>query len=431
MLAWFARKLASALVDGLWEIDAMIDRVEALFGCAPEVPELWRLVENAADTFAMAPDVDELVDSLLDQDELVAAAYRSPRIRRWLVGPAPEMRESRWPVPALATSKELATWLGIGVHELDVLADRRALSRSARDRRMRHYRYTWLAKRTGGHRLIEAPKSRLRTIQRYVLDGIVAKVLPHDAAHGFRTGRSVRGFAEPHVGRAVVIRVDLLSFFTVVVRSRVVAIFLSAGYPLEVSQLLAAICTHATPSDVLASGPVRDAVALARLRTPHLPQGAPTSGALANLAAFRLDLRVTALARAVGARYTRYADDLVLSGGRELLRAAPTLVPRLGAIAIEEGFSLNFRKTRVMAASDRQRVAGLVVNAKLAVARDELDHLRAILHNCVRDGPNSQNREGHADFRAYLLGRIGWVATIDPAKGARLRTTFERIRWDL
>jgi hypothetical protein len=339
------------------------------------------------------------------------------------------MAESRWQVPALATSRELASWLGVNVHRLDVLADRRGLSRSARDHRMRHYRYTWIAKRSGGHRLIEAPKSKLRTIQRYILDDIVAKIDPHEAAHGFRAGRSIRGFASPHVGRDVVIKVDLQSFFTAVFASRVRAIFRSAGYPEDVAATLAALCTHRTPSDVLAAAPSHDPVAMSRLRTPHLPQGAPTSGALANLAAYRLDVRVHALAETLGAKYTRYADDLVLSGDRELLRAARTVVPRLGAIAIEEGFSLNFRKTRVMTASDRQRVGGLVVNHRLGVSRTDLERLRAVLHNCVRHGPASQNRDGHRDFRAHLLGTISWVASIDPVKGGRLRARFDRIRW--
>jgi len=56
-----------------------------------------------------------------------------------------------------------------------------------------------------------------------------------------------------------------------------------------------------------------------RLAAPHLPQGAPTSPALANLAAFTLDRRLTGLAGALDATYTRYADDLTLSGSSRLL----------------------------------------------------------------------------------------------------------------
>lgn len=343
--------------------------------------------------------------------------------------PSPEMTESPWRVPALATTRELATWIGFGLDALEVLADRRGISRASTDQRARHYRYAWIPKASGGHRLVEAPKWRLRTAQRRVLDGILEVIPPHDAAHGFREGRSVVTFAQQHVGRAVVLRVDLQAFFTSVFAARVVGILRTAGYPEEVSRTLAALCTHRTPSDVLAGGPERDPIDLARLRTPHLPQGAPTSGALANLAAYRLDLRVAGLARKIGATYARYADDLVLSGDRELARAAPALVARLAAIATEEGFALNFRKTRVMTQRARQRITGIVVNEKLSAPRAEVERLRAILHNCRRHGPATQNRDGHTDFRSHLLGRVAWIHSLDPSKGARLRAIFEQVRW--
>jgi retron-type reverse transcriptase len=271
-------------------------------------------------------------------------------------------------------------------------------------------------------------------VQRYVLDGIVAHIPPHAAAHGFRTDHSIATFATPHVGRDVVIRLDLQAFFTSVFQPQIAAIFETAGYPERVARTLSALCTHRTPADVLAAPPSRaelgqDPMMLPRLRTPHLPQGAPTSGALANLAAYALDVRIAALANSLDAHYTRYADDLVISGGRDLVRAATTIIARVGAIAAEQGFALNFRKTRVMTASTRQRITGLVVNHKLAVPRIEIERLRAILHNCTRTGPAAQNRDEHADFRAHLLGRVAWVASIDPVKGARLRALFDRVDW--
>jgi hypothetical protein len=277
--------------------------------------------------------------------------------------------------------------------------------------------------------LIEAPKWRLRTAQRRILDGILDYIPPHDAAHGFRERRSVVTFAQQHIGRAVVLRVDLQAFFASVFAARVIGILRIAGYPEEVSRTLAALCTHRTPPDVLADAPERHPLDLARLRTPHLPQGAPTSGALANLAAHRLDVRVAGLAAKLGASYSRYADDLVLSGDRQLARAAPTLVARLAAIASEEGFSLNFRKTRVMTESRRQRITGVVVNEKLSAPRAEVERLRAILHNCQRHDPATQNRDGHADFRAHLRGRVAWIRSLDPGKGAQLNAMFEQIQW--
>jgi hypothetical protein len=155
-----------------------------------------------------------------------------------------------------------------------------------------------------------------------------------------------------------------------------------------------------------------------RLATPHLPQGAPTSPALANLAAFSLDRRLTGLAAAVGARYTRYADDLVLSSDHHL-RTPQTMIAQ---IAADEGFHVNAGKTRVMGRGTRQTVTGVVVNAHPNVPRAEYDTLKAILHRALLDGPAGLDP-------AHLLGRIAWVEALNPVRGAKLRARFLAVNW--
>ena len=73
---------------------------------------------------------------------------------------------------------------------------------------------------------------------------------------------------------------------------------------------------------------------------------------------------------------------------------------------------------------------GVVLNAHPNIRRDEYDRLKAILHNCVRFGPASQNREGHADFRSHLLGRIAHLAMLNLQRGEKLRKLFERMVWE-
>ena len=412
-----ARGLAAALLDGAWERRAMLIRLRRATGTEAK-PWMKRLARGAASQ--PRPDVDELTAWICAREEVREARAAGARIVHHAM-PQPEMRESPWPVPALATPHELAVWLGVDDETLARLADRRGI--------LGHYRSAWLRKPSGGFRLVEAPRFELRVLQRRILDGILARIPPHAAAHGFRTGGSIAGFARPHVAREVVIRVDLEAFFSSVFRARVLGILRTAGYPGEVARTLAALCTHRTLEPVLSRAPVRDQVQLARLRAAHLPQGAPTSGALANLAAYRLDVRLTALATRIGATYTRYADDLVVSGDRALVGDATKVVGVIAAIAWAEGFAVNFRKTRVMTAANRQRIAGVVVNDKLSISRADVDRLRAILFNCARSSPASQNRDAHPDFRAHLRGRVGWVESIDPAKGARLRRLFDRISW--
>jgi RNA-directed DNA polymerase len=163
-----------------------------------------------------------------------------------------------------------------------------------------------------------------------------------------------------------------------------------------------------------------------RLATPHLPQGAPTSPALASLAAFGLDRRLSGLARTLGVTYSRYADDLTFSGER-----VPTalLGRAVGQIAREEGFRVGHDKTRVRTRAARQLVCGTVVNERLNVPRPEYDRLKAILHDAALHGPQAANRAGVPDFRSHLAGRIAWVASLHPERGRRLRERFAAIEW--
>jgi hypothetical protein len=138
---------------------------------------------------------------------------------------------------------------------------------------------------------------------------------------------------------------------------------------------------------------------------------------------------LTGLARAAGATYTRYADDLAFSGGEDFERVVERFSLHVAAIINEEGFEVHHRKTRIMRQGVRQQLASLVTNVHANVRRSDLDVLKAILTNCARLGPAGQNREGHPDFRAHLDGRIGFVELINPEKAARLRAIWLRIDW--
>jgi RNA-directed DNA polymerase len=147
------------------------------------------------------------------------------------------------------------------------------------------------------------------------------------------------------------------------------------------------------------------------------------------LCAFGLDLRLEGLAHVLGARYTRYADDIVMSGDLHLRTAMPRVQAWVGRIAREEGFALNHRKTRCLTASARQAVCHIVVNQHPNLARSEFDQLKAILHQCVLNGAAAQNRDSKPHWREYLCGRVAWAAQLNPIKAQRLKRLLEQIDW--
>ena len=336
----------------------------------------------------------------------------------------------RWPVAPLPDVAAVATLLGWSFDELDWFADLRRQERTVTDEALRHYRYTWLAKPGRAPRLIEAPKPRLRYAQRRILRSVLDPVATSDAAHGFVRRRSVVTAAAPHVGRPVLLHLDLETFFGSIPAARVAGLFRLLGYPEAVARVLAGLTTNTTPAPVRSAMPATGPDLAdtrwrlgRRLATAHLPQGAPTSPAVANLLCYRLDRRLTGLARSYGATYTRYADDLIFSGDHGL-RADRRLVEVVRDVVATEGFHLAHGKTRRSMASERQLICGVVVNERISVPRDEYDRLKALLHNAARTGLAAQNRDGVPNFREHLAGRIAWVSLRHRGRGARLAVTL-------
>ena len=438
----FYSALARAFLAGEASEEAVCTRVSTALG------RRWRwirpLVRRYLSTFGRGtrPRRKAVLRFLRADQGLTGARIRygsQLQIAASLLSPnrmVPVAAAAGWKIPTIESLGALAEWLETPPDELAWFGDLKGLlpRRVPPVSPLAHYNYRVLTKNSGDIRLIESPKRRLKQIQRRILSGILEGIPAHPAAHGFVRKRSVLSFVSAHVGRRVVLRTDLRDFFPSIHGARVAAFFRTAGYPELVADVLAALCTNAAPArlwDSLRRAAPLEQVwdARALYCRPHLPQGAATSPALANLCTFRVDCRVSGLARAAGADYTRYADDMAFSGGRAFERAAPRFLARLGAILDEEGFTLNHRKTRLMREGVRQHLAGLVLNEHPNVDRRDFDALKALLTNCRRHGPESQNRDGHPAFRSHLEGRVAFVAQVNPLRGLKLRRILQEIVW--
>ncbi|WP_220038064.1 reverse transcriptase family protein [Curtobacterium sp. MCBD17_032] len=436
--------VATALADAFLAADAWDTGPLTAAGfdvVGPERAYVGHAVRTALETYPRPP-----VDAPRQLAAVIAASPQLVRLHRTRSTRHPVRVLLRRAVPVRAaprvssrllvdTLPELARELDLTVGRLLWLADTRGWNRrSGSASPLHHHRHEWVRRPERTPRLLEKPLDMLRRTQRTVLDELLAVLPVHDAAHGFVPGRSVVSGAALHVGQRVVITADLTSFFASVRARSVYGVFRAAGFAEPLAHVLTGLCTHRVPTHVLAAmppgGDVDERAALRRaLADAHLPQGAPTSPALANTVLRHLDARLAGWADAAGAVYTRYADDLTFSGDDRLARRADAFLRGVDRMVTDQGLRLNARKTRVRPASVRQSVTGVVVNDRTAPGRREVDRLHAVLHNCAEHGPESQNRSGHPDFRAHLLGRIGWVEQTNPGRADRLRREFVRITW--
>jgi len=282
-----------------------------------------------------------------------------------------------------------------------------------------HYHRYSIPKKTGGVRAISAPKPSLAKVQRWILQNLLDRLAAGPHAHGFVVGRSIVTNATPHVGKRVVVNLDLKDFFPTVTFPRVKGLFKKLGYSESVAACIALLCTEPPRVPVVLDGKTYRVAVGARV----LPQGACTSPAITNLLCTRLDRRIAALAKKLGFTYTRYADDLTLSTQEGHIG---TVLKTVRKILADEGFIENPKKTHIMRSGRRQEVTGVTVNDKLTVPRVEARELRAILHNAAKHGLESQNRHKHPAFASYLRGRVAFVTMVDPSKASVLQAALAR-----
>jgi RNA-directed DNA polymerase len=316
-----------------------------------------------------------------------------------------EAQLARYGLPVWRTEEALAAALGV---ELKAL--RHFSIHSAKDRGT-HYVTFAIPKRSGGERLIMAPKARLKRLQRRLNALLVSRLPVSEFAHGFRNGHSVRSNAEPHVGRSVILQLDLQDFFGSIHFGRVRGLLIALGYGYPVATVLAALMTDA-PRQPVVVGETR----FFPPAGPHAcPQGAPTSPGLSNAVVVKMDRRLAGLARRYGFAYTRYADDLTFSGND--IAAAHALRLLAQRVVQEEGFALNESKTRVTRSGSRQTVTGVVVNDVLGLSRQERRRLRAAIHRYA-----SAHAAGNADpaLLARLDGKLAYISMLNAGQARRL-----------
>ncbi len=324
-------------------------------------------------------------------------------------------------LPILCTPAELAAALQLTIPQLRWLAFHAEVAPRT------HYIHFSVPKKSGGQRTLSAPHRRLAGAQEWILHNILNKLPTEPAAHGFVAGHSILTNARPHVGQAIVINMDLENFFPSITFPRVRSVFSRVGYSPAVATILALICTECPRRTVEFSGKTYFVATGPR----GLPQGACTSPALSNQVARRLDKRLQGIAAKLSLSYTRYADDLTLSGQDSLKTLIGYVMARVRHIAQDEGFAVNEKKSRVQRRNTVQTVTGLVVNDKPGVARAEVRRVRAILHQARTHGLAAQNRDQHPNFPAWLEGKIAFISMARPELGAKLRFELTRLKPNL
>ena len=279
--------------------------------------------------------------------------------------------------------------------------------RRAIERPQNFYRNFKIAKKNGQSRTITEPLPGLKEIQYWILEHIIKKSPPNMLNNAYLEKRSIVSNAKFHIKQARVLNVDLEKYFDSIGSERVIAFFQARGYHEEISAKLASLIT-------LENG---------------LPQGSPSSPYLSSIITRDLDVELLNMCRSMGLRYSRYADDISVSGDFN-----PLIIRReIRRIVHDHGFRINNRKTTLKRQHQRQMVTGIVVNKKLSIKNSEIKKLRQEVYYISKYGLHEHLlRTGNVrrNYINVLEGRLNYFVSVkkNDTNLKWIRTTLSKLR---
>lgn len=317
--------------------------------------------------------------------------------------------------------------------------------RAVTDRLIDPYRVFRLRKRSGGksskaakrrYRDICVPSPALMRTQRWVAQNILNALDPHYASHGFAPKSQMLDAAQVHCGRAWLLKMDLRNFFESITEKQVYWVFRGCGYTALLSFELARLCTRSKDLK-MHHHQVASVYPHPEAKAGYLPQGAPSSPMLANLAVYKLDEKLTELAQSAGWRYTRYADDLAFSTDSDISRKdALWLKNKANGCIRKFGLETNHQKTTISPPGARKILLGVLVDRETPKLtrqfKDNIEtHLYALTNPKIGVEAHLTARGFNSviGMRHHLKGLISFAHYVDPNYATRLYNSYNNVSW--
>lgn len=301
----------------------------------------------------------------------------------------------------------------------------------------KRYTYFKLKKRNGTFREIMSPSRDLKYIQKWILTNILNHYPLQESCKGFRKNISIYDNAKVHEKSEIILKVDLLKFYDTITENRIFGVFKNMGYVENLAYSLAKITTAKHRDSYWNSFDDDSKEKLSDListKPSILPQGAPTSPALANIVATRMDIRFQKLSTKMNFNYSRYADDLTFSVNSN--GKLPTL-KIIKEIISDEGFYINNDKVKYMKKGCPQYVTGLTTTNGVNVSKKYRKIISDHIFYCRKYGVENHLAVNVTDFAGYnslkfhdwLYGHLCFIKSINAQANTKLIEDFNKINW--
>ncbi|EQB8042709.1 reverse transcriptase family protein [Aeromonas hydrophila] len=250
------------------------------------------------------------------------------------------------------------------------------------------YRKFHIPKKKGGFREIHAPYPSLLALQKIISEKIQPYLKIHRSCFSYRKNISFIDNAAHHLGSKEILSLDIEDFFGNISRQKVFDVLSQSGFNNHLSNEITYLVTY----------------------KDYLPQGAPTSPIISNSIFYKIDARLYKLSEKLNLKYSRYADDITISGEK-----IPSNFPRyIEDILLQHGFSLNKGKTRLKKGASKKIITGVsITSGRVMAPRIFKRNLRTEIYHLER---NNYAISSPIDPMLYerLIGKLNFLLQVEP-----------------
>lgn len=255
-----------------------------------------------------------------------------------------------------------------------------------------NYEEIIIHKKNNKLRFLYAPSKILKDVQRKILKNILEERVLSPNSYAYKKNCSVVGGAKAHVGKKVIVKLDIKDFFNNITFDKVYeSCFNEDLFPKKMGVLLTNLCVY----------------------NNMLPQGAPTSGYISNIVLRRFDYMVAKYCNDKNISYTRYSDDMTFSGDFNVGK----LIKKVNKLLYDNGFKLNKEKIKVVNRKTRQQVLGVVVNEKLSIRKTYKRKIRQEIYYINKFGLEEHLKKISVttplSYALKLMGKINYVLQVE------------------
>ena len=292
--------------------------------------------------------------------------------------------------------KHLALILGVSIDALLRLAEHSA----------KYYREFSLEVKGKNRSLVEAA-GLLKTVQRRILDDLLLRIPPFKSSFGLATGRSIKDNARVHAKSKYIVKLDIKGFYPSIHRKKVYEFFTKQQEcSPDVAHILTILTTH----------------------NHSLPLGTSTSPMLADQIVRPINVRINGMANKAALKYTRYIDDITLSGNFPLERMSKTVMKVLkrSGFKTKKDKLISYKPFEI--GQERVITGVRVTDGRISAPLDYVSalesELKAAIYQSGRKIPS-----GEFQPREHYRGKLSYIKWLDPKLGQRLLKLYRKVKW--